>query len=131
MPPETLPSRPVDAYKAIIDELVTETSHGVSEKLIAEQGIFSKAPDYQVFNPFVQSLSTERKQMLAKMIRHERISAIFDVLAVFSWWVAAGEVALTFRGEPMPVELSGEGLHGDYIGRLDDWEWPKDPDPAE
>jgi hypothetical protein len=26
----------------------------------------------------------------------------------------------------MPVDLSGMGLHGDYIGRRDDWEWPDD-----
>jgi hypothetical protein len=33
--------------------------------------------------------------------------------------------------ESMPVELSGAGLHGDYIGRRDGWEWPNDGDLAE
>ncbi len=26
----------------------------------------------------------------------------------------------------MPIDFSGAGLHGDYIGRLDNWAWPKD-----
>jgi len=47
-----------------------------------------------------------------------------DVLAVLTWWTNCQDVALTFRGEAMPVEQSGMGLHGDYIGRLDGWEWP-------
>jgi hypothetical protein len=64
------------------------------------------------------------------MIHTERIGAIHDVLAVLSWWVAARKVGFSFRGESMPVELNGMGLHGDYIGRLDGWEWPKDGDPG-
>jgi hypothetical protein len=39
-------------------------------------------------------------------------------------------LGLTFLGESMPVELSGAGLHGDYIGRRDGWEWPNDGDLA-
>jgi hypothetical protein len=27
---------------------------------------------------------------------------------------------------PMPVERSGMGLQGEYIGRVDDGEWPED-----
>lgn len=41
-----------------------------------------------------------------------------------AWWITARDVGLTFRGEPMPVELSGMGLLGDYVGRRDGWEWP-------
>jgi len=64
--------------------------------------------------------------MLAEMIHRQRIAAIHDVLAVLSWWVTARNVAFTYRGEPMPVELSDAGLHGDYVGRLTGWEWPED-----
>ena len=126
MPRNVELSRPVDAYKAIIDQLVTETSHGVPEKLVVQEGIFSRAPDDGVFNLFVQSLSTEQRALLARMLHAERTSSIHDVLAVLSWWLEAGEVALTFRGESMPVDLSGMGLHGDYVGRQNDWEWPQD-----
>jgi hypothetical protein len=126
MPEKAQLARPVDAYKAIIDELVNETSHGVSERLVAEEGILSRAPDDQPFNTFVQSLSTEQRRMLAQMLHAERTSAIHHVLAVLSWWVHASEVGFSYRGEQMPVDLSGMGLHGDYIGRRDGWEWPID-----
>jgi hypothetical protein len=124
-------SRPLDAYKAIVDQLVRETSHGVSETLVAQEGIFSKAPAEEVFNSFVHSLSPEQREMLAKMLHAERTAAIHDVLAVLSWWVEAGGLGFTFRGESMPVDLSGMGLHGDYVGRQHDWEWPDDESPVE
>lgn len=119
-------SLPVDAYKAIIDQLVSETSYGVSEKLVATEGIFSRAPAEQEFNSFVQALSFEQREALAKMLHSERTAAIHDVLAVLSWWIDVGSVGFTFRGESMPVDLSGMGLHGDYVGRQHDWEWPND-----
>jgi len=120
------PSRPIDAYKQIIDQLVTETSHGVREKAVVRENAFPDLSDDRVFNPFIKSLSTGQREMLAQMLHAERVAAIHDALAVLTWWVLARGVGLTFRGEPMPVELSGAGLHGDYIGRLDDWQWPKD-----
>ncbi|MGB7330846.1 MAG: DUF6547 family protein, partial [Terriglobales bacterium] len=72
---------------------------------------------------------TEQRLQLAQMLHDERIAGIHDVLAVLSWWVVARGVGFTFRGEPMPVGFEG-GLHHDYIGRLNDWEWPKDDDPV-
>ena len=120
------PSRPIDAYRQIIDQLVTETSHGVREKAVVQENAFPNLSDDRVFNPFIKSLSTGQREMLAQMLHAERVAAIHDALAVLTWWVLARGVGLTFRGEPMPVELSGAGLHGDYLGRLDDWQWPKD-----
>lgn len=128
MTEERRPARPIEAYKAIIDQLVTETSHGVNERLVREQGIFRGARDEPGVHSFVESLTTEQRSTLAQMLYAERTAAIHDVLAVFTWWIVTREVGLTFRGEAMPVELSGMGLHGDYIGRLDDWEWPGDGD---
>ena len=59
------------------------------------------------------------------MVHDERTSAIHDVLADLTWWITTRRVGLTFNGQPMPVELSGMGLHGDYVGRLNGWEWPE------
>jgi hypothetical protein len=118
------PSRPIDAYKAIIDQLVRETSHSVHETLIVEQGVWLNAPDAEAANAFVRSLSVEQRRMLARLVHDERTGAIHDALALLTWWISSRRVALTFQGEPMPVELSGEGLNGDYIGRLNGWEWP-------
>jgi len=126
MPAAPDPETPVEAYKAIIDQLVNETSHGVSERLVRESGIYSKAPREKAANRFVQSLTADQRVLLAEMLRHERTSAIHDVLAVLTWWLQCREVALTFRGELMPFELSDMGIHGDYVGRLDGWKWPVD-----
>jgi hypothetical protein len=126
MPEDQQFPRPVDAYMAIIDQLVSETSHGVSERLVGEDGIWSKAPREDAANEFVRSLSTEQRRMLARMLHKERTGAIHDVLALLTWWILTRDIALTFRGEPMPTDLSGMGLHGDYVGRLADWEWPNE-----
>jgi hypothetical protein len=127
MPPK--PSSPIEAYRAIIDELANETSIGVSERLLRQSGIYSKASTLNAANEFARSLTPEQRILLAEMLHNERISAIHDVLAVLTWWVTCRDVALTFQGKAIPIELtSGEGFHGDYIGRCNGWEWPKDED---
>lgn len=119
------PATPREAYKAIIDQLVNETrTHGSSSN-VADRSIFSNAPAHREYNAFIRSLSPEQRALLASMLRDERDGAIHDVLATLTWWMTTRDVELTFRSEPMPIELSGEGLHGDYIGRRDGWEWPK------
>ena len=122
----TEPENPVEAYKAIIDQLVEETTHGMSARLVRESGIYSKAQDAIVPNEFVKSLDPRQCGMLADMLNRERYGAIHDTLAVLTWWLLARDVGLTFRGDPMPFDLSGMGLHGDYVGRCDGWEWPKE-----
>jgi hypothetical protein len=116
--------RPVEAYKAIIDQLVMETSRSVTQRLVTEQGSFPETSDNAVFNPLVRSLTPEQRGLLGDMLLHERWSAIHDVLAVLAWWMSSEGLAFTLEGEPMPVELSGMGLHGDFVGRRQGWEWP-------
>jgi hypothetical protein len=116
--------QPIDVYKAIIDQLVNETTHSVTQKLVTERGFFLETSDNAVFNELVRSLTPERRKLLGDMLLHERRGAIHDVLAVLTWWILCGGLAFTFEGEPMPVELSGMGLHGDFIGRLQGWDWP-------
>jgi uncharacterized protein DUF6547 len=116
--------RPIDVYKEIIDQLVNETTHSVTQKLVSERGFFLETSDHAVFNELVRPLTPEKRKLLGDMLLAERRSAIHDVLAVLTWWILCGGLAFTFEGEPMPVELGGMGLHGDFIGRLQDWEWP-------
>jgi hypothetical protein len=125
MPRTPDPSRPIDAYKAIIGQLVTETRGSGSAFQIANKGIFSKSPAHQRFNELIASLSAEQRKVLADMLREERDGTICDVLAVLSWWVDCRGVGFTFKGESMPVDVSGMGLHGDYVGRRDGWGWPE------
>jgi hypothetical protein len=126
MPPKSKPSTPIEAYKAIIDELANETTRGMPEHFLIEGGIYTKAVGFDAENSFVRELTREQRAILAKMLKHERESAIHDVLAELTWWLICGEVGLTFRGKPMPYELSGMGLHGDFVGRRNNWKWPED-----
>ena len=125
MPKEQVPTNPTEAYQALIDELVDETSHGVSEALVKEDCIYSKAIGQGPANSLVKSLSAEQRKILAGMLHEERTGAIHDVLAVLTWWFECRDVAMTFHGQPMTSDFSGMGLHGDYIGRLGGWQWPK------
>ena len=95
---------------------------------VAERSFFSKAPAHARFNEFIRKLSPEDRALLSEMLQEERDGAIHDVLAALTWWITARDVGLTFRGDPMPVELSGMGLHGDYVGRRDGSEWPMNGD---
>ncbi len=128
MSAHTDPTQPIDAYKAIIDGLVAETRRSLRASRVFEKGIFSNAVDAHPLNAFVASLSPDQRGLLAAMLQEERDGAIYDVLAHLTWWIVARDVGFTFNGEPMPVELSGMGLHGDYVGRRDGWEWPGEAD---
>jgi hypothetical protein len=103
------PSRPIDAYKALIDQLVNETSHSVTARIVVERGIFPETSANAVFNDLVRTLAPERRKLLGQMLNDERMGAIHDALAVLTWWISSQGLGLTFLGESMPVELSGAG----------------------
>jgi hypothetical protein len=91
---------------------------------VLKTGIFSNAPSHHEFNEFIESLSDGQRKLLSGMLHEERDGAIHDVLSELTWWIVCRDVGWAVRGEPMPVDQSGMGLHGDYVGRRDGWEWP-------
>ena len=115
---------PAATYKAIIDQLVKDTRLRGSADSVRESGIYSNAPSHQEFNGFISSLPVHQRELLSRMLREERDGAIHDVLADLTWWIDCRDVGWTVRGEPMPLDQSGMGLHGDFIGRRDGWDWP-------
>jgi hypothetical protein len=119
------PATPIAAYRAIIDQLVDETRLLGSSRHIVDTANFSNAPAHQRYNAFIGSLSKEHRTLLSQMLQEERDGAIHDVLAALTWWITTRQVGLTFRGDPMPVEINEMGLHGDYVGRRDGWNWPR------
>jgi hypothetical protein len=119
------PTTALDAYKDIIDQLAGETRLQGAGWQVAKSGIYSNAPAHNDYNKFIRSLSPQYRTLIARMLQDERDGAIHDVLAALTWWIIARGVGLTFRGKPMPVQLSGAGLHGDYVGRMNGWEWPQ------
>jgi hypothetical protein len=119
---------PFDAYKAIIDAFVDKTDNYGAHRFVARHGFFSRATSHRQFNDFIATLSRGQVELLAQMLREERYAAVHDVLASLTWWIQCQDVALTYRGEPMPVGVEG-GLHNDYVGRLEGWQWPDAPPP--
>lgn len=121
----SIPTQPIDAYKKIIDDLVEQTPP-VSGKLVIDKGIYTRGQGEfgERMNEFVRRLSHDDRVALAEMITSERQSAIGDVLAMLTWWITCHGLQISLRSEPMPVDLSGMGIHGDYVGRLEGWNWP-------
>ncbi|PQO45046.1 DUF6547 family protein [Blastopirellula marina] len=124
-PAASIPSLPIDVYKKIIDDLVSQTP-SISGKLIREEGVYSRGEGEfaKRMNEFITGLSADQRIALEALLTDERCGAIGDVLAMLTWWITCHGLRLSVHGEPMPTELSGMGLHGDYIGRLEGWNWP-------
>jgi hypothetical protein len=71
------PTTPLDVYKAIIDQLVSEVRLSGSAEDVAERLFFSKAPAHSRFNDFIQGLSSEDRTLLSEMLQEERDGAIW------------------------------------------------------
>ena len=124
------PKTPIDCYKAIIDMLVNEVRLRGAGHQVSERGVFSQAPAHQEFNRLIGSLSQDQRTLVAEMLQDERHDAIHDVLSTLTWWIITRGVGITFQGLVMPVDVSGGGLHGDYVGRCQGWQWPDKPEPS-
>lgn len=123
--PDGLPESPLEAYQRIIDEFVDRTQ-GVIARRVADGDPIpaSDETDAHEFSEFVESLSQSQRDVLARLCDSERHGAIHDALATLTWWIDCGEVSLRYRDAEMPVDQSGMGLHGDYVGRSQGWDWP-------
>lgn len=119
----------VTAYQKIIDQLVSETRpySAYAARMVSEHPF---PAGHREFNELLASLSKRQRHLLSKVLLQERDAAIHDVLAVLSWWIECQGVGLTHDGKPMQVDLSGAGLHGDYVGRCAGGDWSDWSDEA-
>jgi hypothetical protein len=115
------------AYRSLIDAAVDQTRGADLSDWVEKKRMYSKAPAHRRFNSFIRSLSAEQRTLLADLLREERRSTIHDLLANWTWWIACKGLGFTLGRKPVPVDVSDMGLHGDFIGRLQDWEWPDEP----
>lgn len=115
----------MSTYQEIIDQIVRETrTNSAYSKRASENRPFPVESEQDDFNNLLLSLTEDQRTLLSSVLLQERHSSIHDVLAVLSWWIESRDVGLSENGEPMPVDFSGMGLHGDYVGRVNDWAWP-------
>ncbi len=72
MPPKTMPTTPAEAYQAIINQLVQETSQSIGERLLGESGLYSKAltPESAAGNELARTLTPAQRAVLGQMLRH-------------------------------------------------------------
>jgi hypothetical protein len=112
----------LSAYKGFIDDLV-ENTPSVGARLVREEQRFSKAPDAAEINALVARLGADDRELLAKALDRERMSAVHDGLATLTWWLDTERITWASEGDVLPAGIEG-GLHMDYVGRLDGWEWP-------
>lgn len=105
-----------------IDGLV-QAAPSLSARLVREEGVASRAPAAVAAKELVSRLPRSDREALASMLDAERSGAIHDVLANLTWRLDTGRVRWSSGEEPMPAGLEG-GLHCNFIGRLDGWEWP-------
>lgn len=111
-----------DTYREFIDGLV-DAAPSLAARLVREEGIASKAPAAAAANELVSCLSPADRATLARILEAERAGAIHDVLANLTWWLDTGRIRWSAGQEPMPPGLEG-GLHLDFVGRLEGWDWP-------
>lgn len=127
---EDSPPTPREAYRRFIDECVNQTP-GVTAQRIVEHGHVAPYPQDEFpeqieYNELVASLEPKQREVLARLCNSERQNAMHDVLACLTWWLDCGGISMQFNNEPLPVDESGMGLHGDFVGRSQGWDWPSD-----
>jgi hypothetical protein len=70
-------------------------------------------PDQHAINLLLKRLSAEDREIIAGMLAQEVVTGVFETLKVL---------------EKFEIEPFREGYEGspynDFIGRLDDWNWP-------
>lgn len=110
-------------YKDFIDRLV-EMSRGCADEAALRQGRFPwNQANASTMDRILEKLDDRERNVLADYVLDAYSSAIHDVLAELDWMRCCKDMTITVEGEALPLG-EYEGLHCDYVGRREDWEWP-------
>jgi hypothetical protein len=118
MPGETKP----EMYRKLIDSLVDMCQNGqgqVGAKRVVK-GIWNKnatadnIPEQYKVNLLLERLSISEREVLAKLLSDEVVAGVFETLKALE----------VYQIPPFEFGYEGSPYH-DFIGRLDDWEWPE------
>lgn len=124
---EPAPATPDQAYRAIIDQLARESKVSVTANRVRSGVLFPETmggePGPRDINALLAALTPAHRETLARLLESERTGGVHDALVTLEWWASTRGLGLTFRGEPIDLDRY-ETPHGDFVGRLDDWEWP-------
>ncbi len=110
-----------EIYRQAIDRLVDECRDGQGQigPVRARNGIWNESarsdflPDQYRINELLGELSKSQRETLAGMLEDQFSRGVFETLKVL---------------EDLGIEPFLEGYEGspyhDFVGRLDDWQWP-------
>ncbi len=110
-------------YKKFIDKLV-DMSKSCTDANNIKNGSYPKLAAYQNMNTILEKLSQEERQVLSDSIQSCYSSAVFDVLSYLEWLSCCRNMQISIDGEILPSDTF-EGFSDDFIGRSNEWEWPK------
>ena len=111
------------AYREVIDELVDMCHNGQGQigARRARDGVWNQnattdfLSDQHEINDLLSRMSAADREVLAKMLAWEVVTGVFETLKVLE----------QFQVPPFEDGYEGSPLH-DFIGRLGDWEWPRE-----
>jgi hypothetical protein len=109
-------------YREIIDALVQVCKNGQGQIGVrrARDGVWNQnatrdfIPDQYEINRLLERMSMDDREILAGMLAHEVEVGVFETLKVLE----------QFQIEPFQDGYEGSPFN-DFIGRLNDWQWPE------
>ena len=111
----------LEYYKEFIDGLV-KRKNGVVSKWIRENG-YPNNEENREYNELLNSLSTDQREVLAKLVQDARIGGIHDTLAYMNEKMDCDGLVLSQNGEEFPFD-EFESMHYDFVCRCEGDEWP-------
>jgi hypothetical protein len=107
-------------YRSIVDRLVSKCrSQGQISAKRVRRGVWNAnatanfMPEQHALNIWLAGLSSDHRELLAGILKDEYVAGMHDALVVL------------YDAEIPPFDKAYEGdPHHDFIGRLDDWQWP-------
>jgi hypothetical protein len=109
-------------YRELIDALVQMCKDGqgqIGARRVRE-GVWNQnatqdfIPDQHQINLLLRRMSPADREILVAMLSHAVVTGVFETLKALE----------QFQIEPFKDGYEGSP-YNDFIGRLDDWEWPK------
>ena len=110
-----------EIYRKFIDSLVDMCRNGqgqIGTNRVAK-GIWNSnatseyIPEQHKVNLLLEGFSLSERETLAKLLRDAVVTGVFETLKTLE----------TFQISPFETGYEGSPFN-DFIGRLDDWEWP-------
>jgi hypothetical protein len=116
----------LERYRDFVDAIVRRRE-GVLALWIREKG-WPKLPVNDGLNAFLQSLTSEEKNILVRIAREARDSGIHDVLAVIQEGMDLHKLRIVVDDVTLPNSPYGTELFWDWTARANGAPWPHEPE---